>query len=248
MNISIIWFLALYSVLHLFFTFDKALNSNSIKLLPMHIHSENIKVKLYPAIEDYIATLKQNVASISDDRKQDLNELAAYIQERAQEGKQIKLTYICTHNSRRSHFGQIWGAVMAQYFGIQNVETFSGGTEATAFNPRAVAAIERVGFKVQNPGGDNPRYQITFADNAPPILCFSKKYNDAHNPAKEFAAIMTCSQADEACPLVAGANFRIALPYEDPKKGDGTPEEARLYDERCRQIAAEMYYAFSLVK
>jgi hypothetical protein len=73
-------------------------------------------------------------------------------------------------------------------------------------------------------------------------------YADAANPQREFCAIMTCSQADEACPNVAGAANRIAIPYEDPKAADGTPEEAAVYDERCAQIARETLYAFSLVR
>ena len=76
---------------------------------------------------------------------------------------------------------------------------------------------------------------------------FSKKYNDDFNPKEHFAAVMTCSEADEACPIVFGATVRISLPYEDPKVADNTPEEEARYDERCRQIATEMFYVLSLI-
>jgi hypothetical protein len=129
------------------------------------------------------------------------------------------------------------------------VKTFSGGTEHTAFNPRAIAALERAGFAIRQTlaGGDNPRYQVRFVGDGPAVEAFSKVYSESPNPSREFCAIMTCSQADEACPVVDGAAERIALTYDDPKASDGTPEEAATYDERCAQIAREMLFALSMV-
>ena len=46
----------------------------------------------------------------------------------------------------------------------------------------------------------------------------------------------------KVCPIVAGADFRIALPFEDPKAFDDTPLESEKYTERCRQIGREMLY------
>jgi hypothetical protein len=47
---------------------------------------------------------------------------------------------------------------------------------------------------------------------------------------------------------VKGANFRVAIPYVDPKVSDGKPEEAATYDERCLQIATEMLWVMQAVK
>jgi arsenate reductase len=58
---------------------------------------------------------------------------------------------------------------------------------------------------------------------------------------------MTCTHADENCPLVAGADVRISLPYDDPKAFDNTPLEAAKYTERVHEIGREILYAFSLV-
>ena len=143
--------------------------------------------------------------------------------------------------------GQLWAAAAAAHFGIEHVRTYSGGTEATAFNPRAAAAMQRAGFIIENPGGDNPRYQVTFDEDGPVIECFSKTYDDPVNPATGFAAIMTCSDADEACPVIKGAALRAPIRYDDPKVADGTPDEALAYDARCLQIAKEMLYVFSRV-
>jgi arsenate reductase len=70
-------------------------------------------------------------------------------------------------------------------------------------------------------------------------------FEDTANPSSAFGAIMTCSQADEACPIVPGAEGRFVVPYEDPKIADHTPEETPRYAERCAEIASEMFYVFS---
>lgn len=205
------------------------------------------QTSFYPALQKNIEAITKEFDQISIERKEDLKLLAEYIKQKQAKNEEIKLTFICTHNSRRSHLSQIWAATAAAYYRIENIETYSGGTEATAFNPRAVKAIEEIGFKVENPGGENPHYKVSFADESIKMECFSKKYADAFNPQADFCAVMTCSHADETCPIVRGADDRISLPYDDPKAFDGTPQEAEKYAERCRQIAREMLYSFSLI-
>lgn len=202
---------------------------------------------MYKELENYISTLESKFDQISSQRKEKLQEVADYIESKLKGSEIAKLNFICTHNSRRSHLAQIWTSVAAAHYDLDGIETFSGGTEATAFNPRAVAAVERAGFKVENPGGDNPRYEVSFSEDAQPMICFSKKFDDNFNPDKNFAAIMTCSDADENCPFVPGAEFRKPITYRDPKESDGTDHESETYDERCKQIASEMFYLMSQV-
>ena len=76
---------------------------------------------------------------------------------------------------------------------------------------------------------------------------FSKLYDDASNPDADFAAVMTCSEADKNCPYIPGAESRIQLLYDDPKEFDGTAEETEKYDERASQIAAELFYFFAQI-
>ena len=198
-------------------------------------------------IDDAVKAATAGFDAIEPERKRRLAALAAFIRERMQNDEPARLTFICTHNSRRSQLAQVWAAVAAAQYGIEQVHTFSGGTEATAFNPRAVAALRRAGFVIEDPGGDNPRYAVGAAPGMPPLQLFSKTFEHPDNPQEGFAALMTCSEADQACPFVPGADLRLALPYEDPKVADGTPEETERYDERSHQIATEMLYAFSRV-
>lgn len=191
-------------------------------------------------ITQYLQEIKSDIQSISEGRIEILSQIVEYIRSTPNP----KLNFICTHNSRRSHLSQIWAQTMAYHFEIP-LETFSGGTEATAFNPNAVAALIRAGFDIKKDGDENPYYQVSFSSDENPLVAFSKKFEDPPNPTSGFAAIMTCSEADAECPIVFGAEKRIKLFYEDPKVADGTPEEASTYDERCKQIATEMYCIFN---
>ncbi|MBY0435227.1 MAG: protein-tyrosine-phosphatase [Cyclobacteriaceae bacterium] len=203
---------------------------------------------LNPALQSTIERLTLQFDQIPTERKELLMELAKFIQQSLKD-QSIYLNFICTHNSRRSHMAQLWAQAAAYHFGVKDVVCLSGGTEATAFNPRAVKAMQDVGFQIfvtQN--GDNPVYTVKYANDATPLVAFSKKYDDPFNNNPGFAAVMTCSHADENCPLVLGAKARIAITYDDPKEFDGTPLESAKYAERVQQIGYEMLFAFSQVK
>lgn len=204
---------------------------------------------MYSKIRQYCDVLITEFGNIPSERKKLLERVAVYIAGKCRENKPVNLVYICTHNSRRSHFGQVWSKIAAFYFEINGVNTFSGGTEATAFNMNAINALRRVGFIVNSDkAADNPLYTINFSDDEAAIECFSKKFDHPANPKTEFAAIMTCSDAEENCPFIPGAELRIATTYNDPKAFDNTPQQDKMYDERCRQIALECFYVFSLLK
>lgn len=199
-------------------------------------------------LANYIEQLLPEVDHLPQNRIEILDQLVSYCTSKLQEKSELNLLFICTHNSRRSHFSQIWAQVAAYYYGFKSIKTFSGGTATTAFNERAVAALERAGMTIENPGGENPHYQVHYSEEVAPKAAYSKKFDDTPNPKKNFCAVMTCSSADADCPVVFGADGRVALLYVDPKESDGTPEESTTYDERCFQIATELFYVWRQVK
>lgn len=203
---------------------------------------------MYQSIRNFIKNVEQNFEVIPDERKELLQKITHYIQARYNKNEPINLVYICTHNSRRSHFGQVAAAIAATYYNIDNVATFSGGTEATAFNLNAIKALQSIGFEVISNGKkQNPVYKVSFGKNLS-TTCFSKVYDHEANPKIDFAAIMTCSDAEQNCPYIPEVALRIGTTYEDPKKSDGTPRQDETYLARFQQIATETLYAFSLVK
>lgn len=189
-------------------------------------------------------TLAKGMSQIPPERKAVLDVLSDFIKQQKQKGEQAALNFICTHNSRRSHFGQIWAATIADFLGLGDfITTYSGGTEATAFHPNAIKSLEGLGFVIERGEGVNPPCSVYFSTERPPLVCYSKVYDAPENPQQNFAAVMTCSEADAACPFIPGASLRIPLTYEDPKVADGTPGANALYTERSLQIATELYYA-----
>ena len=195
-------------------------------------------------VKDFIKlALKQNIPST---RKVLLTEIIDYIKIKIDNNQEINLNFICTHNSRRSQLSQVWAKVASVYYGIE-INSYSGGVEVTAFNERAIDSLVRSGFSILFENSINPKYEISYSENENPIIAFSKLFDDDFNKADYFAAIMTCSDADENCPYIPKAEKRIPLRYDDPKSHDDTPIESEKYDERSLQIASEMFYVFSQI-
>jgi arsenate reductase len=204
------------------------------------------KKSLFPSLAETIQ--KAQELPISTERKAVLEVLIHYIQSKVNHGEEVNLNFICTHNSRRSQFSQIWAKTAADYYNI-SANCYSGGVEVTAFNERAVKSLKRSGFKISSEAnGSNPVYSLFYSDESEPIVAFSKVYDDPINQASSFAAVMTCDHADENCPFIPGTEQRIPVRYDDPKAFDDTPLESEKYDERSMQIASEMLYVFSQIQ
>ena len=200
-----------------------------------------------------LENLSKTITTVSNievpyERKEVLQPLVDYIQNKVNSNEEIRLNFICTHNSRRSHLSQIWAQTMAFQFGIRNIFCYSGGTEATAMFSKVAETLTNQGFEIQKLSeAENPVYALKFDKNQHPIICFSKTYFDDFNPKNNFGAIMTCNNADEGCPMVFGAESRFPIKYDDPKAFDGTALMNEKYAERSLQIASEMFFVFSQI-
>lgn len=202
---------------------------------------------MYPNLDKTIQSI--SLIEVSKERKEVLKPLVDYIQNKVNSNQDIRLNFICTHNSRRSHLSQIWAQTMAFQFTIDKVFCYSGGTAATAMFPKVAETLRNQGFQIDKiTETNNPIYEVRFDVNQVPISCFSKVYSDDFNPKSNFGAIMTCTNADEGCPIVFGAEARFPVKYNDPKAFDGTEFMDEKYAERSLEIASEMYYVFSQIK
>lgn len=206
-----------------------------------------MKNSLFKPIQKVMSSF--DFSNMDSKRKLVIQPLIDYIQSQVYKNEMVNLNLICTHNSRRSHLSQIWAQTAAAFYQIPNVFCYSGGTEATAMFPMVSETLQNTGFQIEKLSHEsNPVYAVKIGENLPPVICFSKKYDAPFNPVSNFAAIMTCSQADQGCPLILGASVRIPITYEDPKAFDLTPLQAQKYQERSMQIALEMAFVFSNIK
>jgi arsenate reductase len=187
-------------------------------------------------------------SNISEEREVVLLKIAESIAKEYSINEVVNLNFICTHNSRRSQLGQVWGFYAAQYFNV-NINSFSGGTEVTAFYRNTVKTLQKAGFlfHLVDFSHQNPKYQISFEGAKKTIFGFSKLYDNSENRNPSLA-ITTCNSADKNCPFIPTATHRFHLPFVDPKHSDGTDKQEETYLKTNKQIAGEIYFIFSQVK
>lgn len=188
--------------------------------------------------------------STTDRHENHIKSIADWIVQKHQEGEKANVSFICTHNSRRSQFAQVWFKIVQIHAGLDIADSYSGGTEVTACNERTIASLRRTGLKIKasNSESENPVYEVCFQNSNEPVLkLWSKLYDDDLNPSKDFAAVMTCDHADQNCPFIPGASIRVPLTYTDPKYADNTNGEDRAYDQTCKIIATDMLRLFNKV-
>jgi arsenate reductase (thioredoxin) len=199
-----------------------------------------------PQVQELISKTAELSKDLTESRTSILNQLGEKLNKEINAKNVVNLAFICTHNSRRSHISQLLAHLFINDFKISNIASYSAGTEATAFNERAVNAFKSFGFEINiTQQGENPLYEVSFGDNIPTALAFSKTFQDDSISKENLFAVMTCSHAEENCPLIPGTTYRVALPYEDPKAFDDTPEEEKAYREKVLEIGAELYWLFS---
>lgn len=178
---------------------------------------------------------------ISKERKAELQSLVDLFQEKINNKEELSLVYVCTHNSRRSQFAQVWSQVASEFYKIP-AHSYSAGTEVTEANPRTIKALKNMGFSIEKEGNENPIYKVKTTNSS--LKLFSKDLSHNSLPHK-FIALMTCSHADENCPFIPHCEARIPMRFEDPKEFDDTEFETQKYLEKSVEIGTEINYVFS---
>lgn len=201
------------------------------------------------SLKNYCHKITMEFNLIKVDRKAILNDIGEYILSKKKANEKVEILFVCTSNSRRSHLSQIWLQTAMQYYEIDKVSTYSGGTEDTEVNKRTIKALKECGFTIERDSNTyNSPYKVRTRKDAVPWIIFSKKYDHEKNPKNDFCTVMVCSEADRSCPIVPGADDRIGLSFDDPKRFDNTDTESVEYALTCQLIAREMFYIGNYVK
>ncbi|HCS19508.1 MAG TPA: protein-tyrosine-phosphatase [Bacteroidetes bacterium] len=197
---------------------------------------------LFPEINHYLDSLIPSVEG--EERMEKWNALGRSLKKSDMKGA---VNFICTHNARRSVLSQSLATAIAYRTGLNELEFWSGGAEATFVHPNSIATLQRIGFRLLSKSqGNNPIYELAYADDAAPLKIFSKTFDDLSSPAP-YHAVMVCSKGDAACPFIPGVASRTLIPFEDPGAFDGTPEEEKAYHASAAQIGSEMRYFFEKI-
>jgi len=204
---------------------------------------------LYPILKDYVKDFHKEFRNISEERRYRLNEIASYVRQQKKQNQIAQLLFITTNQSTIGQMAQIWAETAAFYYGLNNVTTFSGGLHPDTISEKMIFALERAGYIVYTTelsGG--VVYKVKYSYNLKPIIVFPKKINHKKNPDGQFMAIIIEPNANANLTEVKGAQKRLSIYYDDPQGYEGVPEEEKIYNERSRQIALEMFYVFSQLK
>ena len=174
--------------------------------------------------------------------------MVKYINTKRASKSEVHLNFICTHNSRRSQFCQIWAETASAYYN-KKIYCYSGGLVVTEFNINAVNTMKKCGFDVIKSGSKNPTYSLYYSNSrVRSISVFSKLYNDPANKGNSFAAITTCSDAEENCPFILNAEKRFSYNMMTQNYLIIRPNKMEKYFDCSFQIASELFYVFRNVE
>lgn len=197
---------------------------------------------LYPEIIEFLNGITAN--SIDSERREKWNALAQRLRKKDNQGA---INFICTHNARRSVISQSLASALAHHHGLTGIKAWSGGAEETFVHPNSIKLLLRIGYRLkEQTTGENPRYTLSYAEGAPDLLLFSKKFDDPSSPAP-YHAILVCSKGDAACPFIPNVASRTLIPFEDPGAFDNTPKADEAYYEAATLIGDELKQFFQLL-
>ena len=124
------------------------------------------------------------------------------------------IVFVCTHNSRRSIYCEVWGKIIANKYS-KNINFYSAGTKKTSVYGEVIKSFSRLGIK-------------------------SKTLEEIQ--LDKFICIFTCSKAERSCPIDTRSIVNIPLLFDDPKKFDGLKNERIEYQKTCSQIAEKINF------
>ena len=107
--------------------------------------------------------------------------------------QKLRVLFLCTGNSCRSQMAEGW----ARHLHPDAIEACSAGTAPTSLNPRAVQVMAEAGVDI---GSQT-----------------SKHVDDLAGLSFDYL-ITVCGHADEQCPVLAGAQRRLHVGFDDPPR------------------------------
>ena len=165
----------------------------------------------------------------SEKEKEELNKIVYQINSSIIESRNI--VFICTHNSRRSQYCEVWGNVFSILYN-EKLTLYSAGTVSTNVYPEVINSFSRAGLETKS--------NNTIVFNNTPIKLDSKTLDEIG--AKKFISLITCSDAEKSCPIDKRSIKNIQFFHRDPKAFDDTPQEIEAYDSICFIIAKQLNY------
>jgi len=201
----------------------------------------------YNQIQLFCLEITSSFKYIPSSRLQLLDGIVLEINEFLNNKKNLNFLFVCTHNSRRSQFANVWAEIAATFYNLNSIKSYSCGTEKSIVSKNTIQTLKDLGIRIEN-HPSIPNAFHAFYGKELFIDVFSKKYSDPTISKEDTIAIMTCSDADQNCPIIPYAKNRISLNFKDPKRFDNTSSFKMEYQKTGKEIAREIFYIFSKLK
>ena len=201
----------------------------------------------YDQIQWFCRDITSSNTYIYSSRLQLLDGIVSEINEFLNNKKNLNFLFVCTHNSRRSQFANVWAEIAATYYNLNSIKSYSCGTEKSIVSKNTIQTLKDLGIRIENHPTITNAFHAFYGKELF-IDVFSKKYSDPTISKEATIAIMTCSDADQNCPIIPYAKNRISLNFKDPKRFDNTSSFKMEYQKTAKEIAREIFYIFSKLK
>lgn len=193
------------------------------------------------SIEEFLRKSAMTINEIKPKRMEKLDVIARMIKKDVQHKGLANVVFVCTHNSRRSQFAEVALSLCLRELNMEQIETYSCGTEETRIAQPVVDLLKTYDMEVsEEVDKENPIVSLDYEGWSKKL--FSKTYEYKGFEDKEFVAVMVCDDAAENCPFVPRFVNRIPHSYIDPKRADGTDLQEKRYSQTFSLILQEMMY------
>lgn len=194
--------------------------------------------RLYPGIEAFFKTLKGKEFDTAHHNA--LENIRYNISLTGLDVFDWNLIFYCSENTFRSQASQVFAQTLCYAKKHKKVKVFSAGLSAGDVNPKLIAYLSKIGYKVSKSEKDGINfYEVKFSDQADPVILFSKTVSDKSLPTKDLTSIVVCDVVKETeCASLKFESTPLNMPFEKVHDGDANEK----IEATIKGIAAAMLY------
>jgi protein-tyrosine-phosphatase len=138
--------------------------------------------------------------------------------------KQVRVLFLCTHNSARSQMAE----GILRHMSQGNIEVFSAGSTPSTIHPLAVQALAAMGIDMSQH--------------------YAKHMNEFQGQAFDYI-VTVCDRIHESCPTFPGDPEQIHWSFPDPTAVEGSEQErSRAFEQIALQLTTRIRYLLILIE
>ena len=194
--------------------------------------------KLYPELEAYFKSI--DAKQYAKDQFSILENVRHNLTASDMDYMNWNCIFYCTENSFRSQASQVFLETLCYAKKHKKVKVFSAGVQASEINPKLIAYLSKIGYKVSKTNMEGKTaYEVKFSDDAKPILLYSKNVTDKSLPTSEVTSVIVCNRETE--PICKDLKTEIR-PFEIPFPNVGATDSDEKIESTLRSIAVAMQF------